>query len=243
VPVYKTFESLLNVNFTYTNEHFDHFPAAFGTNVQGLALGLNWSKLIGDRKVLTFIGQFGLYSDMNNISGNAMRGLIGFDYLVVYSQSLAIGFGAAYVRQLYGNQLLPIIAVKYKFNNEHWKLNGILPTNPKLSYTISEASAISLEIKQHYSSYRLSGSNNYGDYIKNKRLTCMLNYEFIFAKAWRLSSGLGFRFHQSYSVYANESNNKWYILGHQIGGSAVKPINSITHGGAQFHIGIAFNPF
>jgi hypothetical protein len=243
MPVYKTTLSRIAGSFTYTNEHFVDFPSAFGTDVHGFALGLNWLKYIGGRHLVTVLGQVGLYSDMHHITGNAIRGLIGFNYLTVYSKKLTLGLGAAYARQLYGNQILPLIAVKYKSNGDgRWKLGGIFPTNPKLSYAVSKSSSFSLELKQEYSSYRLTGSNHDGYYIKNTRSTCVVNYEYTFAQAWRITAGVGSSLRQRYGVYPDENSSQWYILGRAIDGAAPQAVEYITHRGGQFHAGIAYNP-
>jgi hypothetical protein len=240
--IYKTAKSGLSASFTYTGESFDGFPTAYGTDVYGLALGLNWYKTMGKRGALNIFAQAGIYSDLHNVSTDAIRGLLGVNYLTRYSANFSLGFGAAYARQFYGNQLIPVVAVMYRFDDEHWKLGGVFPVNPKLSYVFDKKDAISFEFKQIYSSYRLTEPDDKGDYIKNTRLTTMLNYEYGFAKLWRLSAGVGYAIHQKYELYKSGDNNQWYFINTSIGGSKPVPVESIIHNGAQLQLGISFNP-
>jgi hypothetical protein len=240
--VYKSTKSRLLANLNYTGESFTGFPAAYGTDVYGLSLGLNWFRTLGKRTALNIFGQAGFYSDLHTISDNAIRGLLGFNYLTRYSPNFSLGFGVAYARQFYGNQLIPVIVVLYHFDNQHWKLGGVFPTNPKLTYTFDKKNGISLELKQIFSSYRLTEPDDANSFIKNTRTTLMLNYEYSFTKSWRIAAGIGYAIQQKYELYKNDDGNQWYFINTPLGGAKAEPVESIIHNGAQFHIGIAFNP-
>jgi hypothetical protein len=240
--VYKNAKSRLLANLNYTGESFSGFPEGYGTDVYGLSLGLNWFRSVGKRTAINIFGEAGFYSDFHTISDNAIRGMLGFNYLTRYSPNFSLGFGAAYVRQFYGNQLIPVVVVLYHFDNQHWKLGGIFPTNPKLTYSFDKKNGISFELKQVFSSYRLTEPDDANSFIKNTRTTTMFNYEYRFAKMWRIAAGLGYAIHQKYELYKDGDANQWYFINTPIGGAKAEPVQSIIHSGAQFNIGIAFNP-
>jgi len=242
IPVLKNATDRLSAGFTLTNEHFEGFPATYGEDVYGLALNLNWLHFTGSRTALNIFGQGGIYSDLQVLAGNQIRGMLGASYITRYSANFSLGFGLAYGRQFYGNQIIPLVLVQYRFEDAHWKLGGLFPTNPKLTYLLTQHNALSFEFKQVYSSYRLTGPADEGTFIKNSKLTSMLNYEYSFAKAWRIAAGLGYAVRQRYELYRNGDDSQWYLINSAIGGSKQVPAEAVSRNGAQFHLGIAFNP-
>jgi hypothetical protein len=122
-PVYRSVNSRLSANFQYDEETLSNFPASYRNNLQGFALGLNWYKAIGAGKGFDIFAQTGVYSDMENLAANAIRERLGFTYLTKTSTRFSLGFGMTYARQFYGNQLIPIVFIRYDFDNQHWKIS------------------------------------------------------------------------------------------------------------------------
>jgi hypothetical protein len=241
-PIYQNGKSRLSSNFSYNSESLNDFPPAYGTSLQGLGFGLNWTDIINPRSALIIFGQGGIYSDMTSLSSNAIRERLGFTWLTKHSDRLSLGFGVSYTRQFYGNQIIPIIAVIYHFDNEHWKLSGAFPESPKLSYNLSNKSALSLQLKAQFASYRLNGARDSGTFVKTSNLTSMLSYEYNLAKSWRISTGIGYAMRQRYELYKDDNNSdQWYFIGKPLGEKPT-PITSIVQNGLQLHIGLAFNP-
>jgi len=238
-PIYKNGNSRLSGNLSYNSESLNNFPSAYGTSMQGIGIGLNWTNIINQHSVLIISGQAGIYSDMNNLSSNAFRERLGFTWLTKHSDKLSLGFGLSYARQFYGNQLIPIVAVIYHFDNEHWKLSGAFPESPKLTYNLNDKSAVSLQLKAQFASYRLTSAEDSGTFVKNSKLTSLLSYEYAFAKSWRISAGIGYAMRQRYELYKdNYDSNGWYFIGRPLGNRPT-PITSIVQNGPQFHIGLA----
>lgn len=241
-PIYNNGKNRLSGNLSYNSESLNDFPSVYGTSMQGIGVGLNWTNIISPRSVLVISGQAGIYSDMNELSSNAIRERLGFTWLSKHSDKLSLGFGLSYARQFYGNQLIPVTAVIYHFDNEHWKLSGAFPESPKLTYNLNDKSAISLQLRAQFASYRLTSAQDSGTFVKNSKLTSLISYEYTFAKAWRISTGIGYAMRQRYELYKdNYDSSEWYFIGRPLGNKPT-PITSIIQNGVQFHIGISFNP-
>ncbi len=241
-PIASLKKSWLSGNISYTSEAFRDLPVAYGSSVEGIAFGLNWTRVLGDRHLLVLSGDAGVYSDFNAVSSDAIREGFGFTYFTRYSSHLTLGLGVMYRNQFYGNQIVPVIVVLYTSKDDaRWKFSGLLPYNPKLTYQVNKKNGISLDIRQVFSSYLLSASQNTGDYIKNRKLTTMLNYEYSFSKSWRLHAGMGYAAKQQYELYNKTEGRGWYLINTALGNKPT-PVQSISHGGVQFNIGIALNP-
>ncbi|MDR3714200.1 MAG: DUF6268 family outer membrane beta-barrel protein [Puia sp.] len=235
-------KSWLSGSFNVLHEGFSQFPVAYGSGLTGLTAGLSWNKRLGDHHVLVLSGTVAVYSDFHVLSSNAIREGFGFTYFTRYSKTLALGLGVQYVNQFYGNQLLPVIVIVYTLkDNPHWKISGYFPYNPKITYAVNANSGISFGIRQVFSSFLLSAPVNAGDYIKNRKLTTLLNYEYNLDKHWRINAGAGYVVQQKYQLYNNKDSGEWWLLNTPLGHNPA-PVQSISHGGIQFNIGIAFNP-
>ncbi|HTI90242.1 MAG TPA: DUF6268 family outer membrane beta-barrel protein [Puia sp.] len=241
-PLYTLKGSQFSGNFSYINEKFSDFPAAYGTDLNGLSAGLSWSRSLGQRHMLMITGDGGIYSDFVTWSSRSIRERGGFTYLTRYSERLSIGFGLEYRNQFYGNQISPVIFILYTFrDNDHWKLSGVLPFNPKLTYQVNPGNGISLEVKQTYSSYLLTAAKDSGNYVRNRKLVAALNYEHPFARNWRFNAGIGYAARQGYELYNNSTPREWYLINTPLGKKPV-PIESISHRGIQFTAGLVFHP-
>jgi len=241
-PITALKKSWLSGNISYSSEAFHDFPAAYGADVEGIALGLSWTRVLGTRHLLVLSGDVGIYSDFKSVSSDAIREGLGLTYFTRYSSHFSLGLGVMYKNQFYGNQIVPVIVVMYTSNNDaHWKFSGLLPYNPRLTYQVNKKNGVSLEIRQVFSSYLLSAPENSGDYIKNRKLTTMLNYEYSFSQSWRLHAGVGYAAKQQYELYNKAEGRGWYLINTALG-TKPAPVESISHGGVQFTIGIALNP-
>jgi hypothetical protein len=226
----------------FFNDHFSQFPTLYGSTVTAVSGGLTWSKSVGRGKFLVLSGDLGVYSDFVSLTGSAIREKLGFSYFKVYSLKWALGLGVEYRNQFYGNQVIPIVAVLYNSNlsSGHWRLSGILPYNPRLSYVFDKNSAISLEFKQSYNSYQLTDSTNRGDYLKAQRTTALVNYEYTFSEHWRLTAGVGAA-RQKYQVFNSVDDHQWWLINTPLGQSDT-PLETVSKGGPQLNIGLVFNP-
>ena len=235
-------KSWLSGSFNVVHDGFSAFPAVYGSGLTGLTAGLSWNKPLGDGHVLVLSGAVGVYSDFHALSSNAIREAFGFTYFTTYSKTFALGLGVQYVNQFYGNQLLPVIVIIYTLKPDpHWKISGFIPYNPKLTYALSASSGISFGIRQGFTSFLLSAPDNAGDYIKDRKLTLLLNYEYSFDKHWRINAGVGDMVQQKYQLYNKKYSGEWWLLNTPLGHNPAA-VQSVSHSGIQFNIGIAFNP-
>jgi len=240
-PIWQSTKSRLSGTLSYNNVSLNDFPAVFGADLQGLSFGLNWTGIINPNEALIIFGQAGIYSDMKNLSSDALRERLGFIYLNKHSDRFSLGLGLSYGKQFYGNQLIPVIAVIYHFDNEHWRLSGAFPESPKLTYNLSGRSALNLQISEQFASYRLTAAGDSGAFIKDTKVTSLFTYEYKFSKLCSLAAGVGYNMRQKYELYKDGDSSQWYFINTPIGNKPM-PVTSIVHNGLQFHIGLAFNP-
>lgn len=241
-PILKTTHSRIIGNVIYTNESFSDFPEGYGNSLHGISTGLTWNRELGAKHNLAITGDVGLYTDFNEWTGKAIRERLSVTYLTRYSSRLSIGFGVAYRNQFYGDQIIPIVIVNYTFKNtDHWKISGVLPYTPKVTYIADKHNGISLSINQSFNSYLLTAQKDSGNYVKSRKISLQLNYEYSFNKDWRLNAGVGLAAKQVYELYSGSDPRKWYILNSAIGDKPT-PLESISRRGIQFNIGLAFRP-
>jgi hypothetical protein len=230
------------VTVNFNNVGFDQFPALYGSGVMAVSAGVNWTRSLGEGKTLLLSGDLGVYSDLVNLSSGAIREKLGLTYIRRYSPRLSLGFGLEYRNQLFGNQLIPVVAVFYNSQGAgHWRFSGVLPYNPRLSYSFDKKNAISLELKQSFGSYQLTAAANNGDYLKTQLIAGQLNYEYRFGPHWRLNAGVGVAAQQKYAVYSGQGSGEWWLINTPLGHHP-DALETVSKGGLQLNIGLVFNP-
>lgn len=231
----------LAVGINYKLLSPDDFPAGFGNELQGISAQLAWIMRLDDRKSITVFTQAGLFSDMQDISAKDLRYGLGIRYRVRHSDKLATGWGLAYARQFFGNQLVPFIDLQYT-PNQHWSISGQFPIKPKVLYHFNERLAAGLEVSGDGSSYRLSHSKTDDQFIQMNQWAALARLEYRFAPSWLLTLGLGSNLRQSYRLYNDASNVPWTIITVPLG-DRDEPVREIKSKGLQLQAGIAFSPF
>ncbi len=230
---------VLGINYKLLSP--DDFPAGFGNELQGISVQLAWIMRLDDRKSITVFTQAGLFSDMQDISAKDLRYGLGIRYRVRHSDKLATGWGLAYARQFFGNQLVPFIDLQYT-PNQHWSISGQFPIKPKVLYHFNERLAAGLEVSGDGNSYRLSHSKTDDQFIQVNQWAALARLEYRFAPSWLLTLGLGSNLRQSYRLYNDASNVPWTIITVPLG-DRDEPVREIKSKGLQLQAGIAFSPF
>ncbi|MPT31188.1 MAG: hypothetical protein E2600_05895, partial [Chryseobacterium sp.] len=133
LPVFQKKQHTIAGIVGYKNLSLQNFPADYTGNLHGLTLQGAWIYKLSDRKSLTFFAQTGLFSDLQDVSGKDFRYTAGLRYRVKHSEKLRTGWGLAYSRQFFGNQIIPFIDVDYK-PNDKWSITGQFPIKPKVLY-------------------------------------------------------------------------------------------------------------
>lgn len=225
----------------YKNLSLQSFPAGYGGNLHGITFQGAWIYKLSDRKSLTFFAQAGLFSDLQDISSKDFRYTGGFRYRVKHSEKLSTGWGLAYSRQFFGNQIIPFIDVDYR-PNDKWSITGQFPIKPKVLYHFNDKLSAGIELSADASSYRLSATEKDNQFIQVNQWIGLAKLEYQLAKNWELNIGLGRNFRQSYKLYDDAATTPWTIITMPLGEKA-EPIYEIYDNGLNIQVGISFKPF
>ncbi|WP_449399054.1 DUF6268 family outer membrane beta-barrel protein [Chryseobacterium wanjuense] len=225
----------------YKNLSLQSFPAGYAGNLHGITFQGAWIYKLSDRKSLTFFAQAGLFSDLQDISSKDFRYTGGFRYRVKHSEKLSTGWGLAYSRQFFGNQIIPFIDVDYRLNDK-WSITGQFPIKPKVLYHFNDKLSAGIELSADASSYRLSATEKDNQFIQVNQWIGLAKLEYQLAKNWELNIGLGRNFRQSYKLYDDAATTPWTIITMPLGEKA-DPIYEIDDNGLNIQVGISFKPF
>jgi hypothetical protein len=225
----------------YKNLSLNSFPESFGSSFHGISLQLGWLKKLTDKKSLAFFLQGGVFSDMKDISGKDFRYSAGFRYRAKHSGKLSTGWGIAYSRQFFGNQIIPFIDIDYR-PNEKWSVTGQFPVKPKVMYHFNTKTSAGFELSGDASSYRLNEKESQHKYIQQNQWAGLLKFEYRFAKSWQLNIGLGSNLRQAYKLYNDASATYWTIITIPLS-KKDEPIRKFENKGVSILVGFSLNPF
>lgn len=241
MPLYQKHKSIIGATIGYKNVSLHQFPDNYTPSLHGIIFQGAWMYKITPRRSLTLFTQVGLFSDMEDISEKDFRYSAGFRYRLKHSDKLSTGWGLAYSRQFFGNQVVPFIDVDYR-PNEKWTIAGQFPIKPKIRYNVNKKLSAGLELNGEAASYRLSATESNNQFIQINQWTGLAKLEYQFAKAWRLNLGFGRNFKQSYKLYNDASTTPWTIITFPIGDKP-DPVQKIESGGLNIQLGISLIPF
>ncbi|MEO7976596.1 DUF6268 family outer membrane beta-barrel protein [Flavobacterium sp.] len=241
LPVFQKKQHTIVGILGYKNLSLHNFPADYTGNLHGLTLQGAWIYKLSDRKSLTFFGQAGLFSDLQDVSGKDFRYTAGLRYRVKHSEKFSTGWGLAYSRQFFGNQVIPFIDVDYK-PNDKWSITGQFPIKPKVLYHFNNKWSAGIELSADASSYRLSATESNNQYIQVNQWIGLAKLEYQFAKRWQLNIGIGKNIKQSYKLYDEAASTPWTIITIPLG-KKPDPIYEIDSKGLNFQVGISLKAF
>lgn len=241
LPLFRQKGNTIAGALVYKNFNLQDFPSSFGHTFHGINLQFIWLKKIGDNKTLTFFIQTGLFSDMKDISGKDIRSGAGFRYRVKHSGKLSTGWGLAYSRQFFGNQVIPFIDVDFR-PNEKLSITGQFPVRPRIMYHFNARTAIGLELLGDAASYRLNEKEYQHQYIQQNQWSAMARFEYGFSRSWQFIIGLGSNLKQVYKLYNDASTTPWTIITIPIG-KKDEPLRKIESRGLNMQVGLSFKPF
>lgn len=224
----------------YKNVSLSHFPENYATGVlHGMLLQTAWIHRFTKYKSIALFIQAGIFSDMKDINSKDIRFSSGFRYRIKHSEKLSSGWGLAYARQFFGNQLIPFIDVNYNPNGK-WSISGQFPIKPKILYHVNKKLSAGIEISGEASSYRLSATSQNNRFVQMNQWTGLGKIEYCITPAWQLHIGLGSNFKQSYKLYEDASAAKWTIITIPVG-QKQEPIRRIDSRSLNVQCGISYN--
>lgn len=241
LPVHQKNKSTFAATIGYKNISLNNFPDNYTSSLHGFTMQAVWLYKFTGKKSLTFFTQAGLFSDMKDVSGKDFRYSAGFRYRYKHSDRLTTGWGLAYSRQFFGNQIIPFIDVDYRPNNK-WSISGQVPVKPKILYHFNSKISAGIEVNGEAASYRLSSTEKNNQFIQINQWTGLAKIEYQLAKSWQLNLGIGRNFKQSYKIYNDASTTPWTIITIPLGNKP-EPVQKIDSKGLNIQFGVSFNPF
>lgn len=241
LPIYQKKGSTIGSTVGYKNVSLSNFPATYRSSLHGLTIQGAWLYRLSAKQSLAMFAQAGLFSDMKDLDGKDCRYGVGFRYRYKHSYKLSTGWGLAYSRQFFGNQIIPFIDVDYK-PNEEWSISGQIPIRPKVLYHFSPKLRAGIELNGEAASYRVSVTDKNDHFIQINQWMGLCRLEYQFAKLWQLNFGIGRNFKQSYKLYNNSSTTPWTIITFPLG-ARPDPVQKIDSRGLNVQFGVSLCPF
>lgn len=241
LPLYQKSNNTFLATIGYKNVGLNNFPESYTQNLHGITLQTIWLHKLSNKKSIAIFAQAGLFTDMTDISANDFRYAAGFRYRYKHSDKLTTGWGLAYSRQFFGNQVVPFIDVDYK-PNDQWGITGQFPIKPKILYHFNKKLSAGIELNGEAASYRLSATKKNNQFIQINQWTGLGKLEYQFAKAWQFNFGIGRNFKQAYKLYNDASTTPWTIITIPLG-EKPEPVQKTDSKGLNVQLGISFNPF
>ncbi len=241
LPVYQGDKNTIAGAIGYKNVTLNNFPESYSKNLHGVILQAVWLHRFSSKKSITLFTQAGLFSDMKDINAKDFRYSAGFRYRYTHSGKLSTGWGLAYSRQFFGNQVIPFIDVDYK-PNEKWSITGQFPVKPKVLYHFNNQLSAGIEINGEAASYRLSATEKNNQFVQINQWTGLAKLEYQFTKAWQFNIGIGRNFKQTYKLYDDASTTAWTVITIPLGDKP-DPVQKMDSKGLNVQLGISFNPF
>ncbi|QES88092.1 DUF6268 family outer membrane beta-barrel protein [Rhizosphaericola mali] len=238
IPVVHSDKRTVGVRLQYQNQTISGLGSLLDHRLQLVDANIYWRRKIADNKWLHFFGQAGIYSDFKDISGKDYRFMLGGIYTVKHSERLTTGWGINYARQFFGNQINPFVAINYDIN-DRWKLAGLLPINPILTFKINDHFSWSNELNAKVESYRLSAIDNDNGFIQTKGWRGISQLKYTIKKHHQFAAGIGYNFRQDISYFNNAPANDWKIFTFNLSNHN-KAVQTTQVKGVNFNIGYSF---
>jgi hypothetical protein len=240
LPLYQKNAVVIATGVGYKNLTLTHFPENYSSPLHGFTLQGIFLYKISQEKKLLFFAQTGLFSDLKDIDYHDFRYSVGVRFRVKHSDKFSSGWGLAYARQFFGNQIVPFIDIDFT-PHEKWRIVGQFPVKPKILYYFKKNFSAGLELSGEASSYRLSESLRQNQYIQYNQWASSLKLEYGFAKFWQLAVGAGFNLKQTAKLFNETTSATWTLITIPIGNKN-EPVRKIESRGLYFQMGVSFIP-
>lgn len=241
LPLYLKGKSAFGGTVGYRNLSLHHFPEEYSSPLHGIQGQAAWLYKFTQRRNLTVFVQAGLFSDMKDVSKKDFRYGAGFRYRFRHSDRLSTGWGLAYARQFFGNQVIPFIDIDYS-PNQKWTLSGQIPVKPQLYYHINKRISTGIELSGEAASFRLSEKDRSNQFLQVNQWTGLFSVACVAAQHWQIKLGAGWNFRQSYRLYEDVSSASWTLITIPLRQKA-DPIQKIDRSGANIQLSLSYKPF
>jgi len=241
VPLFHNEQSRLLGSIAYREVWLDNFGPDYPGQVYGTSIKLAYQTRLNEHHQLRIFAQLGAYSDYKDLSSADWRWTIGAEYIIQKPENYTFGFGLAYTKQFYGNQILPLIQVDKQLS-ERWEIDGVFPINPKLEYKISDKSKTGIELNVDVNTYRFNSPSKTDQYLKTSQYNFSLFYRYEIFKNWSINIKGGVSAKQQFGIYNQSDNATWTLITIPLG-KKPEPVEDFKSSALTGQIGITFGGF
>ncbi|MDX3915608.1 MAG: DUF6268 family outer membrane beta-barrel protein [Pseudosphingobacterium sp.] len=235
-PIYKNDKNVFGGRIQYKTRNINELNNEINRDFHSFDINTFWGIKLNEKAELLAFAQLGLYSELKDWNADDLRYSFGFRYNITHGSKLKTGWGLAYNKQFFGNQISPFIFVDYDFNYR-WKISGLFPIKPKLSYKINEKMNWVTELSGSANSFRISDTEN--NFVRINNWNVVSKIEYTLRKHHQFFAGFGHNLRQDIKLYNQGSGNDWTIFTFDITGKE-KPIYQARTSGYKLEIGYRF---
>lgn len=239
-PVFLGKDYLIAGGLGYESIWTDGLPALNGNQIHGLSSKIAFSKKLENNRVIMGFFSAGLYSDLEDISGEDLRFTAGIIMRKTFHDDFDFWFGLAYSKQFFGSMLAPFIDLDWQISDK-LKLTGPLPINTRLAYHFNTKAALFLFLKPENSTYRLS-EEFASRYFQKKQWNIGLGFDYHLSKHWVATLRGGHSLRRAFEVYDENAKGIFSILTFDVSGNEKRtPIYSFNENNWLLELNLAFN--
>ncbi len=227
-----TYKNLLtSINTSVINDLWLH----------SVGISLMYHTKTTDRTSMTISVQPSIWSDFKNISGEDFRFSTLVHFITKQDEHFSIGWGLAYSYQFFGNQIIPIIDIRYRKNAGNWKIGGALPLRPRIEYDFNNNTAVGFKLEGNYYSYRLSPQLN-SQYLFYRQWDAGFYFDQRLTGKLYLTAGVGYAYKRSLQIFNKDQTIPLSFFGNRVAKEFTPSYNNQSNG-MVYKIGVQFRLF
>jgi hypothetical protein len=232
-PIYKNAKHLIGGKWIYTYDQFSGIDPLLNQRLQGIDLNLLWKLALNEKSSIQLGFLIGGFSDFTSVTADVLRYRMVGNYTHRFSEDLLAGLGLIYNRHFNAHMWIPMATVDWKLNSR-WKVSGMLPIKPKISYFINEKWNWVNEGAGHAETFKVKKA-----VIELTGWTLMSSLQYTLKKHHRFQAGVGLTLSQRLRYYQDPKEMKWKLYNFDIKANEEPMVDLMTKGG-RCNIGYTF---
>jgi hypothetical protein len=227
--------------FSYNGNYFSGFDLFPQQQLHRIETTVGLRYTLKNDNTLVLLTRLALASDFEDISGKDFRYLLGLRYTIKSSEDFYYGFGLAYAKQFFGNQIIPFLYVNWNIN-EKLKLHGQFPIDTRLQYQFNTKTKLGIKLKGGTESYRLSEELHNNQFVQIIHWDGGFYLEQKLFKKIKADIGLGYNLLRSFRLFEDSNQSAWTLFTRALG-NEIEPLENLddTNWFASFSLSYTIN--
>ncbi|MGS2740977.1 DUF6268 family outer membrane beta-barrel protein [Sinomicrobium sp. M5D2P17] len=239
-PIYQGERSVLAAGIAYLQQNVHSDTLELPEHLYALGIPLVWRYRLNTGTDLQVMGNISVNSEFNGISSEDIVYALAGTVLKKYSERLTLGYGIGYVRQFFGNQVVPVLHMDYE-PNARWKIYGRFPIQAVAEFTPHDKNSFGLEWILNAISFRLDEIDGGEEgYVKNRNAGLMLFYRRKLFGHLTAKLSVGYR-NTLYEQFYKDDNT-WTLITFPVGEEPT-PVREFKNSGGSFQVGLSYDLF